>query len=44
MRSKKAACEFCGIKHNIRDDICDIRTPKIKKNGNSMEAQTKITL
>lgn len=44
MITRKAACEFCGDKHNIRNDICDIKTKKFKKDGNSMEAASKITL
>lgn len=43
MITRKAACEFCGEKHNIRDDFCEIRTKKFK-NGNSMEAASKIIL
>jgi hypothetical protein len=42
--SRKASCEFCDRKHNIRDDICDIKTKQFKKDGNSMEAASKITL
>lgn len=42
--TQKAPCEFCGNKHNIRDDICDIKTKNFKKDGNTMEASTKITL
>ena len=44
MMSRKASCEFCGDKHNIRDDICEIKTAKFKRGGNSMEAASKITL
>jgi hypothetical protein len=44
MISRKANCEFCGNKHNIRDDYCDIRTNKYKKDGNKLEAASKITL
>lgn len=42
--SKKAQCEFCGNRHNLRDDICDIRTKNFKKDGNTLEAATKIKL
>jgi hypothetical protein len=44
MITRKAVCEFCGNKHNMRDDICDIRTKKYKKDGNTMDASTNITL
>lgn len=44
MITRKVACEFCGVKHNIRNDICDIATKKFKKEGNSWEASNKIQL
>jgi len=28
-------CEFCGRRHNIRDDICDIQTNE-ENSGNSL--------
>ena len=42
--SKKANCEFCGNRHNIRDDICDVKSKHFKKDGNSFEAASKIKL
>jgi hypothetical protein len=26
---QKEKCEFCGRKHDMRDDICPVRSPKI---------------
>ena len=42
--NRKAACEFCGQRHNMRDDVCDIKTDKYSKDGNTMEAASNITL
>ena len=40
----KKKCEFCGRKHNIRDDFCEIRT-KDYRSGNDMDkGATDITL
>ena len=33
---QKAVCEFCGRRHNAKDDICDVRT-KDYDSGNSLE-------
>ena len=33
---RKAECEFCGRRHNNRDDICDIRTDEYP-DGNDFE-------
>jgi len=35
MTSRKAECEFCGRKHNRRDDICEIKTEAFA-NGNDL--------
>jgi len=34
--SRKAECEFCGRRHNQRDDMCEIRTEGYP-NGNDLE-------
>jgi hypothetical protein len=41
---RKEDCEFCGNKHNLQNDVCDIITKQYKKDGNSLEAATNITL
>ena len=39
----KADCEFCGAKHDRRDDYCDIRSKELK-DGNIADHAQKITL
>ena len=34
--SRKAECEFCGRRHNQRDDMCEIKTDEYP-NGNNLE-------
>ena len=34
--ARKAECEFCGRRHNQRDDICELRTNK-EDNGNDLD-------
>ena len=42
-QTRKAECEFCGRRHTVRDDICDIRTAD-HKTGNSLAGAKGIRL
>lgn len=33
---QKAECEFCGKRHNYKDDICDMSTPE-HSSGNKLD-------
>ena len=40
---RKRVCEFCGRRHNSRDDICNVRSAEVE-NGNDLEGAKKLTL
>ena len=37
----KESCEFCGRKHDINNDICDVKSNQVK-DGNDFENGAKI--
>ena len=41
--TRKRECEFCGRRHNMRDDVCEVKTDELGS-GNSEEGSQKITL